>query len=89
MNRLPEVKRFIYDDIPLFHNVDFVKKPGAPPELCFKNIAGKDVERINLEDYNREECNELLKKWNFYKKSSKDEEVPEEANGPYELKEEL
>ena len=30
---------------PIFsHNVDFVKKPGAPPELCFKNIAGKDVE---------------------------------------------
>lgn len=89
MNRLPEVKRFIYDDIPLFHNVEFKKVPGAPPVLCLKNEADQDVERIDLEPLKRDEINDLLKKWNFYKKSSEDEEVPEGANGPYELKEEL
>jgi hypothetical protein len=31
------------------HNVDFVKKPGAPPELCLKNIVGKDVEVRTLD----------------------------------------
>ena len=37
MNRLPEVKKFIYEDIPMFHNVIFKAVPGAPPEAVMLN----------------------------------------------------
>ncbi|KAG7161907.1 Selenoprotein M-like [Homarus americanus] len=48
------------------------------------------VERVPLEKFNREECNQVLLKKGFYKKSDKDEEVPEEfRTGPYKEKEEL
>jgi len=90
LNKLPEVKKFIYEDVPLFHNVEYVKKGGAPPVLMLKNAAGITVETIKLDDMSRDQCNELLLKRGFYKKSSKDEEVPEEfQNGPYVAREEL
>lgn len=90
LNRLPEVKSFIFTDIPLFHNAEFKKKPGAPPVLMLQNAAGQTVESIDLSSYKRDECNDLLLKRGFYKKSSADEEVPEEyQNGPYQAKQEL
>lgn len=92
LNRLPEVKRFIYEDIPLYHNVEFVRKPGAPPILMLKNNDGKDVEKIQLQDYNREQCNDLLLSRGFYKKKNPSDEVPEEyKNAPLKqrVKEEL
>lgn len=90
LNRLPEVKRFIYEDLPLFHNVEFKKVGGAPPELILIGKGGEELERIELEHKNREECNQLLTQRGFYKKSEASEEVPEEfRQGPYKLKEEL
>lgn len=90
MNRLPEVKKFIYEDLPLFHNVEFKKVGGAPPELILYGKEDNEIERINLEHKNREECNGLLQRRGFYKKSEASEEVPEEfKEGPYIKKEEL
>ncbi|XP_023933229.1 selenoprotein M-like, partial [Lingula anatina] len=73
------------------HNVEFKKVGGAPPDLLLLNKAGEVIKRIDLSKYNREECNQLLIDLGFYKKSDKDEDVPEEfLEGPYKLpKEEL
>lgn len=85
------MKKFINEDVPLFHNVEFKAKPGANPDLLMLNAEGLIVERIDLSPFTQVECNELLQKKGFYKKNYKDEEVPEQyAEGPYsEQREEL
>jgi len=84
LNKLPDVKKFIYNDVPLFHNVEFKGKPGANPDLLLLNKDDQIVERIDLSKFNREQCNELLKEKGFYRKAFKDEEVPEKFKmGPY------
>jgi len=84
------VKKFINEDIPLFHNALFKTIPGANPELLLLNQLDQVVERIPLDKLNREECNALMVKKGFYKKSSQDETVPEEyLDGPYTEREEL
>lgn len=84
MNRYPGVKAFIYDDIPLFHNVRFESNPGAPPVLYFLNANDEEVEKVELGDFTRERCNEILVSKGFYKKKSNDDQVPPEyENGPY------
>lgn len=90
MNRLPEVKKFIFADLPLFHNARFKSKPGAPPKLMLLNKAEEAVETIDLEKFNREECNELLLSKGFFKKESETDQVPDEyKEGPYKPKQEL
>lgn len=65
LNRLPEVKQFIYDDLPKYKNVDFKKIHGAPPELVLLNEADQIVNRLELKRLNRKECNELLQSNGF------------------------
>jgi len=90
LNSLPEVKAFIFNDLPLFHNLEFVRIGGHNPDLVMLNAANETVERIDLASFNREECNNLLIKKGFYRKQSADEEVPEKfLTGPYKVKEEL
>lgn len=84
MNKLPEVKRFINQDLPLFHNVEFKNKPGAPPNLVLLNKDGNAVERIDLSPLSEEECNALLLSKGFFKKSDASTPVPEKyLTGPY------
>lgn len=84
MNKLPEVKKFIFEDVPFFHNVEFKPKPGAPPFLVLLDGEGEDVERFDLSKMNREECNEFLRELGFFRKESREGEVPEEyQEGPY------
>ena len=48
------------------------------------------LERIDLKKLSQEEINQLMIKKGFYKKTSQEEEVPEEyKEGPYVEKEEL
>ncbi|KAK2155573.1 hypothetical protein LSH36_236g01030 [Paralvinella palmiformis] len=64
--------------------VEFVKNPGASPVLMLKNADGENVETINLQDYNRQQCNDLLLNRGFYKKANPNDDVPEEfQNAPY------
>lgn len=50
----------------------------------------QEVERLPLSELNREECNMLMLKKGFYKKTKKDEEVPEQyRDGPYKERVEL
>ncbi|XP_012251398.1 selenoprotein M-like [Athalia rosae] len=60
LNRLPEVKNFIFQDVPLYDNVEFKPISGAIPELVLLNNNDEEVERIQLSRLNRKECNELL-----------------------------
>ncbi|KAJ8042798.1 Selenoprotein M [Holothuria leucospilota] len=78
----------IYIDHPLTtyfsHNVVFKPKPGAPPFLVLLDGEEEEIERIDLSKLNREECNELVTGLGFYKKTSREGEVPEEyQTGPY------
>lgn len=48
------------------------------------------VERLPLDKLSREECNKLMLKKGFYKKTKKDEEVPDQyREGPYKERVEL
>lgn len=84
LNHLPEVKRFIYDDLPLFHNVEFIIKPGSPPYLHLLNKDGDKVETIDLSAMSKDECNSLLIKKGFFRREQSTDEVPVEfQQGPY------
>jgi len=84
LNRLPEVKKFIYDDLPLFHNCDLKIVGGAKPEFFLINKHNEMIEKFPLSDLSREECNNLVKSKGFFKKENKNDDVPEEyKNGPY------
>ncbi|ELU08450.1 hypothetical protein CAPTEDRAFT_146389, partial [Capitella teleta] len=87
LNRLPEVKAFIREDVKFFHNVEYKAIPGANPDLFLLNAAGEKVQKFDLSKLNRKECEALLTDLGFYKKISSNEEVPEEfQKGPYALK---
>jgi hypothetical protein len=60
LNRLPEVKAFIREDIPKYENVEFEQIAHHNPDLFLLNEAGQVVERIDLAEFSREKCNELL-----------------------------
>ncbi|CAH1403287.1 unnamed protein product [Nezara viridula] len=71
LNRLKEVKAFIYEDLPNYDNIDFKAIHGAPPELVLYSEDMKEKERISLKDLSREQCNDLLKQKGFTKKLKK------------------
>jgi len=60
LNRLKEVKAFVYEDLPKYDNVEFKKIQGAPPELVLFNEADEEVERLPLKALSRMDCNDLL-----------------------------
>ncbi|KAK9303660.1 hypothetical protein QLX08_004747 [Tetragonisca angustula] len=73
LSRLPDVKQFIFEDLPNYNNVEFKHIPGAVPELLLFNENEEEVERLSLSSLTREECNNLLISKGFTKKTSKDE----------------
>jgi len=84
LNRLPDVKAFIREDLQFFHNAEFKQIPHHNPDLVLLNAEDQVVERIDLSPFNREECNQLLISKGFYRKHSSDESVPEQfSKGPY------
>ncbi|CAL8295532.1 unnamed protein product [Gadus morhua 'NCC'] len=78
LNRLREVKAFVTQDIPLYHNLVMKHIPGADPELVLLNHYYEELDRIALSDMSRAEINDLLVRLGFYMKSQAEEEVPEE-----------
>ncbi|EZA46854.1 hypothetical protein DMN91_010152 [Ooceraea biroi] len=75
LNRLPDVKQFIFEDLPQYDNVEFKHIQGAVPELVLFNDHEEEIERLVLSSLTRQECNELLVSKGFSKKSkdNKDE----------------
>ncbi|KAJ8385982.1 hypothetical protein AAFF_G00178030 [Aldrovandia affinis] len=78
LNRLREVKAFVTQDIPLYHNLVMKHLPGADPELVLLNHYYEELDRIPLSDMTRSEINALLESLGFYKKAQAEDEVPEE-----------
>lgn len=72
------MKKFIYEDIPLFHNVEFVKKAGALPTVALFDKDDKEYVRFTLSDMNREGLNNFFLSRGFFKKEHPDDPVPEE-----------
>lgn len=58
--------------------VTFKKIPGAPPVIKFFNAADEVVEEMDLSPYTKENCNILLEKRGFFKKSAETEGTNEE-----------
>ena len=61
MNKLPEVKNFIYGDFESkYDRTVFKKIPGKAPEAIFFTQSGKEVERLNIEKFDRDELNKMM-----------------------------
>ena len=61
MNKLPEVKNFIYGDFEQkYERTVFKKIPGKAPEAIFFTQSGKEVERLNIEKFDRDELNKMM-----------------------------
>merc|ERR1711860_244065 len=61
LNKLPEVKQFIQEDLETFFDRSTYKKiPGKSPEVVFYNQAEQELERLNVEKFSREELNQLM-----------------------------
>ncbi|KAJ1092623.1 hypothetical protein NDU88_005733 [Pleurodeles waltl] len=78
LNRLKEVKAFVTEDLPLYHNLEMKHIAGADPELVLLDNRYKELDRIPLSEMKRDEINALLTSLRFYKKSSAGAAVPEE-----------
>ncbi|NXY26022.1 SELM protein, partial [Atrichornis clamosus] len=77
-DRFPQVKAFVTQDIPLYHNLEMKHLPGADPELVLLSHRYEELERIPLSDMTREEINQLVQELGFYRKETPDAPVPEE-----------
>merc|ERR1712179_529542 len=61
LNKLPEVKNFIYGDFESkFERTVFKKIPGKAPEAIFYDAKNKVVEKLNIEKFSRSELNQLM-----------------------------
>ncbi|NXX86668.1 SELM protein, partial [Urocolius indicus] len=74
----PQVKAFVTQDIPLYHNLEMKHLPGADPELVLLSHRYEELERIPLSDMTREEINQLVQELGFYRKETPDAPVPEQ-----------
>ncbi|XP_076160896.1 selenoprotein M-like [Ptiloglossa arizonensis] len=73
LNRIPDVRDFVFEDIPNYNNVEFKHIQGADPDLVLFDENDKEIERLPLTKLTREECNNLLMSKGFTKKIAKDE----------------
>ncbi|XP_014206251.1 selenoprotein M [Copidosoma floridanum] len=73
LNRLPDVKSFIFEDVPKYNNVEFKHIQGAPPELVLYNDQEQEVERLKLAKLIRDELNDLLVSKGFKKTHDKED----------------
>ena len=74
LNKLPEVKKFIYEDFEKkFERTTFKKVPGKSPELFFYNANGEELERMDISKMKRDELNQLVKAKGIPMKSGHDE----------------
>ncbi|XP_034941774.1 selenoprotein M-like [Chelonus insularis] len=74
LNRLPDVKKFIFEDVPDYERVEYKNIAGAIPELVlYKN--NEEIERLPLSKLTREECNELLVSKGFTREKHLKDEI--------------
>lgn len=74
LNKLPEVKKFIQEDLEtLFLNTEFKKVPGKSPEMIFYNQHGEELERMDISNLVRSELVALLDKKGIARRVKKDQ----------------
>jgi len=78
LNRLPEVRSFIREDLKFFPNVEFKPIPGHNPDLVLLDASDAEIERIDLSPLNREECNQLLVRKGFERRQPEETPAAEE-----------
>lgn len=61
------------NDAPFYERVDVKFISGAPPEVVLLDADDQELERIDLSNLNREECNKVLGDNGFAKKGNKEE----------------
>ena len=55
------MKNFIYGDFEQkYERTTFKKIPGKAPEAIFYTQSGKEMERLNIEKFDREELNRMM-----------------------------
>ncbi|KAH0561719.1 selenoprotein M-like [Cotesia glomerata] len=74
LNRLADVKKFIFEDVPEYGNVEFKHITGAKPELVLYDN-DDEVERLALSKLTRDECNELLQSKGFRREKTPRDEI--------------
>ncbi|XP_057322425.1 selenoprotein M-like [Microplitis mediator] len=74
LNRLPDVKKFIFQDLPDYNNVEFKHIAGAKPELVLYDN-DLEIERLELSKLTRDECNDLLVTKGFKRKVNARDEI--------------
>lgn len=66
--------------------MEFKRIQGAPPELVLLGEEDEELDRIPLKQFNREQCNDLLKSKGFVLKSDTNtKDVPEFETNTKEL----
>ena len=74
MNKLPEVKQFIWEDLEKkYERTLFKRIPGKSPEMIFLNANGEELERIDISKMTRKELNAFIQKKGIPLKSNHDE----------------
>eukprot|EP00062_Callorhinchus_milii_P016405 gi/632967649/ref/XP_007900094.1/ PREDICTED: selenoprotein M-like [Callorhinchus milii] len=73
-----QVKAFIEEDLPLYHNLLLRYSSGSHPELVLLNYVYVELDRIPINQMSQEEINELLQDLGFFKKRNIDDLVPED-----------
>lgn len=74
MNKLPQVKAFIKEDLEvLFENTQFKKIPGKSPELKLYNRNGEELESYDISKMDRKELVSLLDVKGIARKAPHDE----------------
>jgi len=80
LNKLPEVKKFIQEDLEtLFLNTEFKKIPGKSPTMIFYNQHGEELEQMDISSLVRSELVALLDRKGIARR------VPKERNFKGEL----
>uniref|UniRef100_G1QVW5 Selenoprotein M n=1 Tax=Nomascus leucogenys TaxID=61853 RepID=G1QVW5_NOMLE len=74
----PQVKAFVTQDIPFYHNLVMKHLPGADPELVLLGRRYEELERIPLSEMTREEITRWCRSLGFYRKAAPDAHVPPE-----------
>jgi len=75
LNKMPEVKAFIYQDVPEYENVKFTHVGGKKPDISFYDENDEKIETIELQKKTREECNNILAEYGFERKTEEEEET--------------
>jgi hypothetical protein len=77
LNRLPEVKQFIYEDLEKYGGTEFKRMPGKPPVMFFYDAEGHIVEKFEMDHKKRVELNAMLVERGFaLKEDIVDDEKP-------------